>query len=433
MRKFEMKLLVTAIICLFILSSNVFSQADVWYAKGQQSLQKKDYDKAIEFFTRAIEIDRGSHKYFDKRGLAYLFHERSAEAIEDFSTSLQIDSNNADAYNNRGLAFGLQGDLDRALSDFNKAISLDQNFGQAYLNRGSIYIQFKNNDSAMNDFTRAIKLEPQNPEIFYNRARLNYTMDNYQKAIDDFSEAIKLGINIGKIYYNRGNAYFKLEKYTLAINDYTKALGFDKNDVEALNNRAMAYDKSGNKKKAEQDRKTLSKLSGEVPRFLPVDSLEFKTYTDKEERFWIDLPASWHSQTFTDKEITELVVAQEDPNKGPFAVGVRLVFNKTMKEKYDTQGIAELIAFWEGSNQKNADEYYDYRIYSKKTMARGDYRGSLNLVHVKVTSESYFMQLYELVLASENNLFFAYFQCPQVQFDYYKQIFDKAISSFKIK
>ncbi len=426
--------LIGAIIGIFLMTTSLFSQAEVWYAKGQQALKSKNYEEAVEYFTRAVELDPSNYKYYEKRGLTYLYAEKPGQAIDDLTISVDINPKNADAYNNRGLAFSFQGDLDQAINDFNRAIDIDPNFGQAYLNRGSIYIQFKNFDAAMKDFNQAAKYEPNNPEVYYNRGRLHYSRENYKKAAGDFSKAIEKGLNLGKVFYNRGNAYFKQKKYKQSIKDYTKALSFDAGDLEALNNRAMAYDLSGQDKKAEADRKRLADIRGVEPEFPPVDKIKFKTYTDKEKHFWIDLPADWHAQTFADEEVSELIVSKEDPKDGGYAVGVRMVFNKKMKEEYDIQGIAELIAFWEGSAQKNADDYYDYRIYSKKTMSRGaKYKGSLNLVHVKVTSESYYLQIYEMVMASEKDLFYAYFQCPQVQFEYYKKIFDKAIKSFKIR
>lgn len=428
-----MRLLSATILGLTLLSISLFSQADIWYAKGQQSMQKKEYEKAIEHYTRAIELSPGVYRFYEKRGLAYLYRERSVEAIEDFNIAIGINAKKGELYNNRGLAYSFQGDLAKAMSDFNKAISIDPNFGQAFLNRGSIYLQYKNNKAALSDFDRAAKLDPKNPEIFYNRGRMYYSMDQYKKAIDDFTTSINLGIKLGKIYYNRGNAYFKQRKYKEAIDDYSKAISFDANDLEAINNRAMAYDKAGDKKKAAADRKLLADKRGGDVQFPPVETIKFKTYTDKEKRFWIDLPEDWHVQTFVDKEVSELIIAREDPKKGNYATGVKLVFNKTMNDKYKVKGMTDLLTFWEGSNQKNADDYFDYRIYSKKTMSRGNYKGSLNLVHIKVSSESYFLQLYELVLASDTDLFYAYFQCPQVQFEYYKQIFDKAISSFKIR
>jgi hypothetical protein len=48
---------------------------------------------------------------------------------------------------------------------------------------------------------------------------------------------------------------------------------------------------------------------------------------------------------------------------------------------------------------------------------------------IQLTEQSVPLVLYEYVLSKENTLFFAYFQAPVTDFDYYQKVFEKAIES----
>ena len=48
-------------------------------------------------------------------------------AIEDYTKAIELNPNYTDAYYNRSLVYNYKGDLDRALNDLNRAIQLNPN------------------------------------------------------------------------------------------------------------------------------------------------------------------------------------------------------------------------------------------------------------------------------------------------------------------
>jgi len=52
--------------------------ADQLKAKGNQAFKDKDYDAAIDFFTRAIKLDPNNHIFFSNRSAAYVAKVRTS-------------------------------------------------------------------------------------------------------------------------------------------------------------------------------------------------------------------------------------------------------------------------------------------------------------------------------------------------------------------
>ena len=83
------------------------------------------------------------------------------KAIEDYTKAIELKPDLAIAYNNRGNAYKGKGEFDVAIQDFNKAIELNPQFTIAYNNRGNAYRDKGEFDVAIQDFNKAIEVNPQ--------------------------------------------------------------------------------------------------------------------------------------------------------------------------------------------------------------------------------------------------------------------------------
>lgn len=424
---------ISIIALLLLFTAQSYSQSEKWIEEGKIALQARNYSKALELFTKVIDHNPKSIQGLYHRGLVYLQSGRYNEAAEDFSQAIRANPKLADPYNSRGLAYGYLGKVDEAVADFNKAIERDSEFAEAYMNRGSAYVAMNNYKAAMKDIDRAIKLEPKNPESYYQRGRLHNRNKNYQKAVSDYNQSIKLGFNNAKVYQSRGNVYFKMKQYKKAAEDFSKAISLDPRDHESLNNRAMAYESLGNTKAADADRKRLYELTGR--RFKPIDEIKFKTFRDKNSEVSLDLPEDWHQRHVKSTSASNMIVSLEKltDDNSTFTVGVTTSMNKNMKEKYDVKNKDEALNFWKGSQAKNSESYYVYDILMAKTLQRGGYSGFMHQVRLQPTQDALPLMMYEVVFAKDDNLFYAYFQSPEMQFKYYDRIFKKAIETIIIK
>ena len=65
-----------------------------------------------------------SHAYYN-RGIAWSEKKQYDKAIADYNKALAVDPNNADFYLNRGNAHEKNGEYDKAIADYNKALAVD--------------------------------------------------------------------------------------------------------------------------------------------------------------------------------------------------------------------------------------------------------------------------------------------------------------------
>ncbi len=160
---------------------------------------------------------------YNNRGQFLMDQKKYDKAIEDFSKAIELKPNHISAVYNRGNAFMKEQKYDKALEDFNKAIELDPNYFEAYLNRGEIFYIKKRYDLALADCNKAIVLNPNLAAAYLNRAAVFYVEGKFQEAIIDYTKAIAFNADATDAIYYRGLAEYKLGKKEDACADMKHA------------------------------------------------------------------------------------------------------------------------------------------------------------------------------------------------------------------
>jgi tetratricopeptide (TPR) repeat protein len=173
------------------------------------------------------------------RGNAYGKLKQYKRAIEDYSKAIELDLKFADAYNNRGNAYDELKQYKRAIEDYNKAIELNPTYAMAYYNRGNAYGKLKQHEKAIEDYSKAIELDLKYADAYNNRGNAYGKLKQHEKAIEDYSKAIELNPNDADAYNNRGTAYGELQHQEEAIGDYNKAIERNPNFAHAYANRGI--------------------------------------------------------------------------------------------------------------------------------------------------------------------------------------------------
>lgn len=165
------------------------------------------------------------------KGIRYYhkFNEKDCEkAIEMFSKAIELDHNNANAYKSRGCCY-FDTEPDKAIEDLTKAIELKPNYTKAYEIRACCYSYRKSNlKKAISDYLSILKYQPNHIESYLS---LGYTFsenDEFDLSIQAFSKAIELSPKTYRYYILRGHEYIKTQEYSNALEDFTVAITSDK-------------------------------------------------------------------------------------------------------------------------------------------------------------------------------------------------------------
>lgn len=218
--------------------------------RGNRYYDLGQYEKAIESYSAAIDIQPNNAYFYNDRGRAYNSLGEYWKAISDFDKAIKLDTEFAVAYNNRGYAYNGLGEYDKAISDFDKAVKLEPEFAVAYSNRGHAYNGLGEYNKAISNFDKAIELNPKLTAAYGNRGDAYSSLEEYDKAISDFDKAIELNPTLVVAYNNRGYVYNCLEEYDKAISDFATAIELDPKYANPYKHYGCLWKKRGDFTKA---------------------------------------------------------------------------------------------------------------------------------------------------------------------------------------
>ncbi len=98
--------------------------ANSYIIRGDDLLDRGDFDQTIAHYDIAIELYPGNAAAFNNRGLAYLNSGNYDQAIEDFDRAIELDPEAAYAYYYRGMSKLEIGEKQNAILDLEQAIDL---------------------------------------------------------------------------------------------------------------------------------------------------------------------------------------------------------------------------------------------------------------------------------------------------------------------
>lgn len=92
-----------------------------YYGRGRVYERMKEYHKAIDDYSRYLELRSSPAEVFYHRGYCYMMVEDYSMAVSDFSRNIEMDDINFAAYYYRGYSLEMLDDTEKALESYLKA------------------------------------------------------------------------------------------------------------------------------------------------------------------------------------------------------------------------------------------------------------------------------------------------------------------------
>lgn|ERR1043166_2393720 len=144
--------------------------------EGTQAAKDQDWDKAIDLFRKAADMDKKFAPNlaiaYQQRGFASQKEQRFNEAITDFSEAIKINPGDARILEQRAAVEMKINALDQALADYAEASKLNPKEVRYYLYRGYIYELKGDIDNSMAETEKVLKIQPKNPDAIARKERL---------------------------------------------------------------------------------------------------------------------------------------------------------------------------------------------------------------------------------------------------------------------
>ncbi|MFA4843081.1 MAG: tetratricopeptide repeat protein, partial [Candidatus Omnitrophota bacterium] len=230
-------------------------EARAFLDEGYKHFNAKEYDEAIEAFTKAIDLNPEYAEAYGNRAASYNNQGNFDEAIKDYTRAIELKCPNlAVVYYSRGLSYRGKKDYEKAAQDYGKATELKPDYLEVYLDLGLMHFVLGKYEAesfakaakidsgkTISYLTELIRLNPKHSVPYFYRGYVYNELKEYAKAIDDYTKYLESNPNDRTVYYNRALAYQNLGRHQEAITDATRAIELDVNYVSAYQTRGESY------------------------------------------------------------------------------------------------------------------------------------------------------------------------------------------------
>jgi TolB-like protein/Tfp pilus assembly protein PilF len=238
---------------------------------------------------------RGRHEFFKYK------HQAFEKAVEYFQQAIEIDSNYAEAYAMLGACyvyFGwsrsmpLEEARSRAAPPLRKAFEIDDMISEAYYALAMIKFYFDWDwAAAETEFKRAIELNPSNGETHGQYAWCLMAMGRFDEAIAEAERGLQLDPVLPLANFGLAQVYYCARQYDLAIAQYQQLAELDPNDYGPEWFTADVFAQIGRYEDAIEARKNALRLMKIPPAELAADiaALDSAYSESGPEGYW-----RWH-------------------------------------------------------------------------------------------------------------------------------------------
>jgi tetratricopeptide (TPR) repeat protein len=236
---------------------------------GQEQFEKKNYQVAISFYSKALQLNPENAEAMMGRGVASMRLGETEKALPDLLQETKLRPNYMGAWFELGDAYLSLHKFQEALDALTHAIALQnvQNrvgMRSLYHARAEVYHALKQYDKAIADLTTAIECGKNPAGDIAQRAKFQAERGQFEKAVADYTKAISLKPKDPKILAERARLFFGAKKYDLAAKDWGEVIRLNPTRIEAFLERAKAYDKLGKHDLADRDRAGAKKIESEM-------------------------------------------------------------------------------------------------------------------------------------------------------------------------
>lgn len=193
------------------------STSRVYNNLGVEYLKRKEMQKAVIQFQKAIALNPRMCMAYCNLGRAYLETGNRQKALEAFFKAIEINPRYVAVYNEICNVCIEMGKNEEAIPFCKKAIELDSSIPTFYYNLGNAYDNLGKREDAIIQFSMAVRLDPDFIEAANNLASLYAERGEVDKAIDEWNKIVRLDPDFAIAHFNLAVFYFQKKNYDLAI------------------------------------------------------------------------------------------------------------------------------------------------------------------------------------------------------------------------
>jgi tetratricopeptide (TPR) repeat protein len=217
-----------------------------YFGLGDAYENRGDPNKAIEMYSKAIQLDPGYYRAYQNIGVIYAKTGHLREAVPFFLKVVEINNSYGEGFYLLGTAYSGLGDLEHAEEFLKKAIDVN-GFPRAFPALAEVKFSQKRFNEASMLFKTSIRQFPYNYDLYYKAGLCEIQSGDSSSAGDFlgvFRDALEKNPDAGG-YSSLGELYMRLGKPENAERYLRKALELDPDSASGHFNLAVWYESTG--------------------------------------------------------------------------------------------------------------------------------------------------------------------------------------------
>jgi len=167
-------------------------------------------------------------------GVSYYHQGEIAKAIQAYSKAIEMDPVYIEAFNNLGMTYQEMGDLENALRSYRRAIEINPKYEKALNNIGILFFLRGEDEKALETFLKLLAINPNHIESHIHLGMLYKKKGQPEKGIESYQKALAINPLHGEAHYNLGLLYEQMEKTDLAVYHYQQFIQLSSNSYPDL-------------------------------------------------------------------------------------------------------------------------------------------------------------------------------------------------------
>jgi len=167
------------------------------------------------------------------------------KAIEFLQRAIQLNSKEAGFYSNLGLIYSKQKKYLNSIEEYQKALNIEPQKHQLLKSIGLSYFHLENYQEAIDYFESSLKTNPDDTGIMHDIGLSFYYLNKFRKAISWYDKVLEINTTDFNALRNKGLVLNKMNIYMDAINYYKKALKIIPSDSATLSDIGLVYSQLG--------------------------------------------------------------------------------------------------------------------------------------------------------------------------------------------
>lgn len=197
-------------------SNDLLEEGKTYYNNGE-------YDKAIEIFKKAVELNPNDDDSWRWLGNSYNRNGQIEEAIKYYLKAAELNPDDSRNWFNLGISYSNNEQYKEAINSFLKVVELNPDDSYSWYGLGNSYIKNKQVEDAIKSLLKATELNSNDYQSWLDLAISYIHNEQYEEAIEPLLKAIELNPNNAGDLSLLGYVYKINGQYEEAIKYLSKA------------------------------------------------------------------------------------------------------------------------------------------------------------------------------------------------------------------